>query len=505
MSNLEVREFEIRETNAELREVAGIAVPYDQTTDLGGGYRERFDKGAAIPADDAMLYWRHDEPIGKIIEHEQTDDGLVIRARISETPRGNEAYTLVRDGVISKFSVGFEPVEQRIEEDGTIVRTKANVREVSLVPMPAYAGATLTEVRESAPQENEEIMQEETPAVVTLDDLAEVRELAETVERQLATLSVAPAAEVVDTRSAGEVLKAIAAGDEAEIRAYTGGTTALNGTVKPQWVGDLTRIVDENAVLRGVFATGTLPPRGNYIEFATLDASTIVVDEQAAEGDDLDYGQLSLTTETAQVRTFGGWSQLTRQAIERGEVSLLDATLRMQAVECGKRLNTFMRAEYAAEVAAQITASNTVTIPATGVTYADWVAAAIDAAAKFEALGLTLDALVVDKATFKSLLNVQGADGRPVFLVDGSGSNNVGTLNVPGLSGSLAGIRVVLDAGLTDEVAFVNRNALRFYGSPVVRLQDENTINLSKSFSIYTFAAIGHEIPAGIVPVVAAA
>ena len=502
MSNLEIREFEIRETNAELREVAGIAVPYDVTTDLGYGAKERFDQGSAIPADDAMLYWRHDEPIGKIIEHEQTDAGLVIRARISETPRGNEAYTLVRDGVISKFSVGFEPVEQRIEEDGTIVRTKANVREVSLVPMPAYAGATLTEVRESAPQETEEIMQEETNAA-TLEDLAEVRELAETVERQLATMTVSAPVEVVDNRTAGQVLKAIAAGDEAEIRAYTGGTTAdLGSAQKNGWVGDLTRIVDEAAVLRSVFSTGTLPASGNFIEYAQLDANSMIVDVQAAEGDDLDFGKIELTTVSAPVKTFGGYTELSRQEIERSSVNVLDHSLRAQAIAAGKALNNFMRTEYALEVAAQITATNTVAIPATGVTYGDWLNAAIDAAAKFDAMGLTLDALVVDKATFKSLLNIEGADGRPVLLVTGAGTNNIGSLNVRGLSGDLASIPVVLDAGLDGQIAFVNRNALRMYGSAIVRLQDENTINLSKSFSIYTYAAIGHELPQGIVPVV---
>ena len=58
------------------------------------------------------------------------------------------------------------------------------------------------------------------------------------------------------------------------------------------------------------------------------------------------------------------------------------------------------------------------------------------------------------------------------------------------------------DAGLAaNESAFVNSNAIRFYTSPIVRLQDENIINLSKDFSVYTYAAIADEIPAAVVPV----
>lgn len=500
---LEIREFDIRETNTELREVSGIAVPYGQVTELGGGMRERFDIGSAIPADDAMLFWRHDEPIGKIIEHEQTDEGLVIRARISSTPRGDEAYTLVRDGVISKFSVGFEPIEQRIEEDGTIVRTLANVREVSLVPMPAYDGATLTEVRESAPIEKEE----ETMTDVIVPDTAgldEVRESVEMLERKIATIEVAPSAPVVDTRSAGQVLQALAKGDENEIRTYTGATTG-DTVLRNGWIGDLTRIVEEAAPLTSVFGSATLPAEGNFIEYASLTSNSVDVNVQAAEGDNLVYGEVVIDSHTASVKTFGGYSELSRQAIERSSIAYLDHVLRAQAIAAGKAVNEFIRAEYLAEHALQVTADNTVELAATP-GYSDWLNAAIDAQVKFQAQGLTVDALIVDKATFKSLLTVESADGRPVFLVTGAGSNNVGSLSVRGLSGDLASIPVIMDASLaSDEIAFVNSGALRFYGSAVARLQDENIVNLSKQFSVYMFGAVAHEIPSAIVPVVPAA
>jgi HK97 family phage prohead protease len=498
LSNLEQRAFEIRDINVDAREVSGIAVPYE--TEANG---EMFVQGAAIPADVTMLYWEHDDPIGKVTSWEQRPEGLWITARFTEgVSQADETYALVKDGVINSFSIGFRMVESyRDPTSGVTVVTKADVREVSCVPMPWYETAVIEQVRESAPLETEETMQENTPAV-TPEDLDEVRELAENLERQLAVIQTAPAEVAVDTRSAGEVLKAIASGDENELRTYTGGTTAdsvlING-----WVGDLTRIVDQAAILRGVFASGTLPSAGNFIEYAVLEANSMSVGVQAAEGDDLAFGKISLTTETAPVKTFGGYTQLTRQEIERSSVNVLDHSLRAQAIEAGKALNLFMRNEFSTEVAAQVTAGNVVELAATP-TYADWVAAAIDAAAKFDLQGLTLDALVVDKATFKSLLNVQGVDGRPVFLVSGAGVNNVGNLNVRGLSGDLASIPVVMDPFLDGEVAFVNRNALRFYGSSLVQLQLENTINLSKNFSVYTYAAVAHEIPAGIVPVVPA-
>lgn len=499
MSDLETREFDIRAVNTEERTVAGLAVPYE--TEAHG---ERIARNAVEPADNVMLFWRHEEPIGRIIEHQQTDAGWEIKAKISETPRGEEAYTLVKDGVINKFSIGFHPVESHRDDNGIRVVTKANVVEVSLVPEPWYNTANLTEVREIAPEETEETMQENTPAV-TLEDLAEVRELAETVERQLATIAERDETPAIDTRTAGEALQAIASGDEMAIRTYTGATTG-DSYLRNGWIGDLTRIVEEAAPLRSVFGSSTLPAEGNFIEYASLTSNSVVVDQQDAEGDDLTYGEVVIDSHTAAVKTFGGYSELSTQVITRSSVAYLDHVLRAQAIAAGKAINGFIRAEYLAEHALQVTATNTVSIPATGVTFNDWLNAAIEAQVKMQAQGLSLDALIVDKATFKALLNVESADGRPVFLVTGAGANNVGSLNVKGLAGDLASIPVVLDAGLaSDECAFVNSAALRFYGSSVVSLQDENVVNLSKQFSIHMFGAVAHEIPSAIIPVVAAA
>lgn len=500
MSDLEIREFEIRDVQTDAREVAGIAVPYG--TEAHG---ERFAPGAAIPADNTMLFWRHNEPIGKIISHEQTDSGLMIRAKFTEGVRqADEAYALVKDGVINKFSIGFNSVESHRDDNGVTVVTKADVREISLVPMPWYDSAVLTEVRESAPQQEEETVSEID--IVSAADLVEVRETVENLERRLEVIAQPVAAEVEDTRTAGEVLHSLAKGDEMALRVYAGATTA-DTVVRNGWVGDLTRIVEEAAPLRSVFGSAALPAEGNFIEYASLTTNTVVVEDQDGEGNDLPYGEVVIDSHTAPVVTFGGYSELSRQSIERSSIAYLDHVLRAQAIAAGKAINTAIRTKYEAEVAAQITATNTVTVDAASfaaATYNDWLNAAIDAQVKMQAQGLTLDALIVDQATFKSLLNVTSADGRPVFLVTGAGTNNVGSLSVRGLAGDLASIPVIVDAGLSGEIAFVNRNAITFYGSAVARLQDENIINLSKQFSVYMYGAAASTIPSAIVPVVLA-
>ncbi|NDH88617.1 MAG: HK97 family phage prohead protease, partial [Actinobacteria bacterium] len=130
--NIETRSFTVELDDLEERTVIGRAVPYDQPTDVGG-YKESFVRGAfgAIKKNLPLLY-QHNEPVGKITATRDADDGLHISARLSETPRGEEVLTLLRDGVLDSFSIGFQPKQSK-RQDGVTVRTGAVLREVSVV------------------------------------------------------------------------------------------------------------------------------------------------------------------------------------------------------------------------------------------------------------------------------------------------------------------------------------------------------------------------------------
>ena len=63
---------------------------------------------------------------------EEREDGLWIKAKISNTKLGDETLELVKDGAIRSFSVGFIPVVDE-KKDRTIIRKKVNLKEVSLM------------------------------------------------------------------------------------------------------------------------------------------------------------------------------------------------------------------------------------------------------------------------------------------------------------------------------------------------------------------------------------
>lgn len=505
MQSVETRDMEFRVVDKEKREVAGIAVPYEQ---MSNG--EMFARDSVTLDPEAKLLWQHDqrEPIGKITEGRNTPDGFEIRATISKTSRGLSAITLLEDGVINKFSVGFVMRNSKMDDDRNRIVTDAFVREVSLVSFPWYSDAEVTEVRENDTDPetpDSAIPQEETmeQTVPTDSDLAEVRESIQMLEREIASINKVEA--VAPTyRTAGDFLADLVAGNETAIkmydRSYTGATTADSVTT-PIDV-DLIRLVEAANPLGRVFGTGVTPPTGMVITFAQVDTITDGTATQAAEGDDLGYSQLNLETKTENIITVGNHTELSRQVIDRSSVDYLNSVLRMQAIQLGTALGTQLRTKYKAVVTAQKAAGNDVTLSAN--TYDGWVGALADAAATyFEANGVQIDALIVDKLTFKQLLAL---DGTPVISFAGENLGAVGSANVSGLRGSIAGIPIVVDAQLhptnQDECAFVSSLALRQYTSGALRMTQENAINLSEAFSLSTYTATADEYPAFIIPVV---
>ena len=331
-------------------------------------------------------------------------------------------------------------------------------------------------------------------------ELAEVRERIEMVEREISTLGKVEAPSTPSYRTAGHFLQAIAENDDTAVRAYTGATTG--DSVTTPFDVDLIRLVEGANPLGSVFGRGVTPATGMTITFAQVDGTTDGTGTQAAEGDDLGYSELRLETKTENIITVGNYAELSRQVIDRSSVDYLNSVLRMQAIQLGSALATQLRTAYKAVVTAQKAAGNKVTLSAN--TYDGWVGALADAAATyFEANGVQIDALIVDKLTFKQLLAL---DGTPVISFAGENAGTVGSANVSGLRGSIAGIPIVVDAGLhptnQDECAFVSSLALRQYTSSTLRLSQENAINLSEAFSLSTYTATADEYPSFVIPVV---
>lgn len=507
------RTFQVRASaDTEAREFTGIGVPYGQEIDLFG-WRESFDPGAVEGGDTALILWRHDEPIGRVTVGKDTAAGYEITGKLSTTDRANEAYTLLRDEVVTSMSIGFDPIEYRVEAEGTteerIVWTKVRAREFSLVPFPAYDQATINTVRH-APTPRKDTTVDTLTRNDLAADLEPITNRLEDFERSLdliKTQTQPPAAPAGSQfRSMGHFLKAIATGDEsaAELhRAYAGGTEA-DDVLHNNFIGEFIKWIDARLTTINMFTRGTLPADGNTVEFVRMKPEPVdgatVIGKQTAEGADLAGPfKVKLEDDNAKIETWGGWTEISRQRIERSQHNYLDKVLRVMGIEWAKyaekRFKEYLRTVLAAR------AADALTLP-TAPDYTDYLGAIIDAGDYYAANGYSLDGLALSPDKFKELALVEAADGRPLMSVYGSGVNTTGELNLPKGHGNLAGVPVEVIWDTTGIGTFKDSAAIQLDMSPgaPAQLQDENIINLTKQYSIYGYAAMYDPFPGGLLP-----
>lgn len=155
-------------------EFAGYASTFG-SVDSYGDVIQRGAFAGTIPffLESGLTLWQHQmrAPIGKPVECYEDEKGLYIRAKISDTAAGRDCLTLIRDGVVRKLSIGFEPegysmlseeqgrlvlgdvaYEEAIKNlpwwsDGLRLLTQIKLYEVSPVSFPANTEADILSVR----------------------------------------------------------------------------------------------------------------------------------------------------------------------------------------------------------------------------------------------------------------------------------------------------------------------------------------------------------------------
>lgn len=490
-------EFEVRAEQGEERTLSAIAVPYDETISVSG-IQERFERGSIPSVEDVKLFYGHETPIGKVIRGEETDGGFLIEARISETEKGDEVLTLLRDGVLNKMSVGFRPVKDR-DEEGVVVREEVELKEVSVVAFPAYKNADLISVRE---QESENL-QGETIMEETNTEIVEMRSALDDLSREVSLIQ--ESAPVSQARTAyqsyGDFVKAVVRGEEdalEQTRAYAGAVITDAGPDsigRDAWVNEALLLVDMGRPSLNAFRKAGLPEAGLNIDFPSVKTNTIGTEVQATQGETLTFGKLSLETKTTPVLTIGGWTDVSRQTIERSSVAYLSEVFRAMAIAYGKETN-----------AQFITALGSGTYEEADASGGD-AQAVVDAVADasvsiYGNAGGRPQFVLCSPDVWKQLVGLFAVDGRPI-VGGNSPVNNIGNSNIPQMSANILGLEVVVDPALPANTCYIaNSNAMTTWenGGPT-RLSDQDITNLTSQFSVYGYVAFGLIYPEMVVEV----
>jgi HK97 family phage prohead protease len=495
---IETRTIEMR-LDDENGTIRGIAVPYGEPANIGGAYEERFAPGAIRSVEGVKIFYGHqhdDLPIGKVVEGRDTEEGFEIVAKLTKgVQRADETLALMRDGVLNRFSVGFVPVEQT-REGNVITRTLVDLKEVSVVSFPAYSGAEITQVREEQDsdeteteptdiiEESESPLSEHTELDVRAiqDELVEVRRLVES--------GITPQAPVASAyakfRSMGEFAKALATGDSDAVEAARAASTSPDAGIVPPYFGYINTLVANNRPTLNAFQRAALPATGVTVEYAKIDSNTLAVGEQNPEGEALSFGNLTFEVVSADVKTYGGYTSFTKQYISRSQINTLDAIFEGLAIQYAAATNARMVAVLAAQDwtgkvfdADGGTASSLAEGIANGASYI------------FTNTGLRPEFILAAPDAYVNIVKVAAGDGRPVLALNNDGSNTIGSANIPGLSGSVFGLPVIVDPQLASGVVYMaNSAALISMESGSTQLTDGDITTLTDSVSLYGYMAV---------------
>jgi HK97 family phage prohead protease len=148
-----------------------------------------FDVNAKAP----KLLEAHDmtQLRGVVTELVEAEEGLLFTAKFANTRASDEAIELVKAGAYDSVSVGAMPVKYKFDKNGTMVVSKANLIEISLVAQPAFADAVITEIAASQPdEESEEEVVEPQPLDISEEETMSTD--TPTVEASAETVPTAP-------------------------------------------------------------------------------------------------------------------------------------------------------------------------------------------------------------------------------------------------------------------------------------------------------------------------
>ncbi len=162
------------------RTITGVAVPWDTPAVVSSGQEVMFKRGAFDVNQKApKLLEGHDmnQLIGIVPELADADEGLLFVGQFAKTTRADQAIELVKATAYDSVSVGATPIKFKYDKNGVMVVSSAIIHEISLVAIPAFPQAVITEIAASQPEEEdvvepqpldipeEEIMSAVTPTV----------------------------------------------------------------------------------------------------------------------------------------------------------------------------------------------------------------------------------------------------------------------------------------------------------------------------------------------------
>jgi len=439
---------------------------------------------------------------------------MLFSAKISKTAAGDEALQLALDGVLDSVSVGVNPTKTRANKDGSLTVLAADWIELSMVPVPAFAGAMITDIAASIHHEDEEISIIETEPTQENEPMSEP-----TVPAVEATIPTAPipaqAKREFKLPTAGEFMAAYHIGGDtfANMNAAVSEYTKSKRTVFEAAAGDvltsdtpgllntvvLGPLVQDLNFLRpvvGALGARAYPDNGQQKTFIrpTITTHTSVA-SQATE--------LSAVSATTMVIASNSVTKTTLA----GQVTLSAQDISFTSPDAMQLILNDLMGEYM--IASDNLAADNLLAAATssGVwdgTVADLLKSVYDSAVDISSnRNWTPTHMFVSPDVWGQMGQLADTTGRPVFPFIGAGltgQNALGGGNATSWNGNPLGLQLIVDSNFAAKTMVITRvgqgqgDAFEFYESirGLMSVEQPSVLGRQMSFHGYvsTFAAI---------------
>jgi HK97 family phage prohead protease len=443
------------------RTITGVAVPWDTPATVSSGEKVAFKRGAFdVNAKAPKLLEGHDmtQLRGVVTEIVEADEGLLFTAKFAKTRAADEAIELVKAGAYDSVSVGAVPVKFKYDKNGTMVVTKANLVEISLVAQPAFADAVITEIAASQPEEEdavepnpndipeEETMSQETPAVEASAEIVPTAPIVFAAAKR--EVKMPTAVEYIAAAVAGgdqwrAMSEAIRAGAPDIVTTDTPGVlpTPIVSPVYNNFIG-IRPVVDAVGV-RAMPAGGKVFIRPEVTTHTSIGAS---IAEQSPTA-----GTMVVFNNQVTKQIFGGYVNISEADIDWSDPAILSVVLDDMG-----RIYANATDNYAAD---QLASGATVTQAFANASYQDpaywqtWVATAAKTILN-SSNGNLPGHLFVDPTWWAYLLSLSDTADRPLFPQVGP-MNAYGNLGVNQYGGNAFGLQVVVDRNFAEGTIIV--------------------------------------------------
>jgi len=480
------------------RTITGIAVPWDTVATVSGGEKVMFKRGAFdLNAKPARLLENHDgRPIGIVTELVDLDNGLGFSATFARSKAADDVVELIQMSAYDSVSVGAVPKKFKYDKNGVMIVSSADLQELSVVSVPAFADAIIEQIAASEhdPEEVEEEEDEPQPDTSLQEETMSTETQVEASAPDTIPTSpiFASAKKEFKLPSAGEWISAqmqggaIAAEFNARLRAAAPDVTTadLDGILPLPILAPIYSGIQGLRPVVDAIGARQMPQGGKVFIVPKITTHTSIGGPQT-QNTTITAGQFIVDDIQITKDIYGGYVEVSEASIDWTSPEVLQGLLE----DMGKKY-ALATDNAAADALLAGTSQTTGNVAPTDP--ADWVAKVYACANTILSNGNYLpDHMFVSGDVFAQLGSLDDTSGRPLFPQVGP-MNAFGTMNAGSREAVVFGLRLVVDTNFAAKTTIVGAaatGAFRCYEQQKGAISLDNPSTLSRTIAFRGYFA----------------